>query len=328
MLWTEVTISTTSFGVEPVCDRLDALGINELVVEDEADFRRFLEENRPHWDYVDDKLLRYYEGRSAVKFYVRDDEDAAGTIRTAEEHMQKLAALFPAGSLGSLEFSFRKVEEDDWAENWKTFFKPIPVDEQMVIVPAWENLSDYPAYAGMQPLVINPGLLFGSGSHETTMLCLSQIIARLREGDEVLDLGCGSGILAIAALLRGACRAVACDVDPAAEKIVCENASLNRLGGERLPVLIGDVTEESPVRRELFSRKYRVVCSNIVADVLIALCPHVPGLLDDDGVWITSGIIDDRLEDVLAAARDAGLEPVEVKGAGCWYCAVFARRER
>ncbi len=324
MKWIEAAISTTSEGVEPVSDRLDALGVTDLAVEDERDFRTFLENNRKRWDYVDEKLTAYFAGRSVVKFYVRDTDEGRAVIRAAEEGMQALARLFPAGALGSLEFAFRTVEEDDWAEGWKKYFKPIPVDSAMVVCPEWERIEDYPEYSGRKVLRINPGMLFGSGSHETTMLCLSELIGRVRSGDEVLDLGCGSGILAIAALLLGAGRAWACDIDPAAEKIVGENAALNGIPPERLYTLVGDVTTDCAARRALFARKYPCVVSNIVADVLIALAPHVPGLLTADGVWISSGIIDTRLGDVRRAYEAAGLSVREIRTAAGWCCIVCA----
>ncbi len=322
MLWIEVSISTTSAGVDPVCDRLDAIGITELAVEDESDFLSFLENNRKRWDFVDEKLMAYFRGRSIVKFYVRDNEAAAPRIRDAEEAMQSLAALFPVGHLGSLEFSTRTVDEDEWAESWKKYFKPIPVEDGLVICPEWENIADYPEFAGRKVLRINPGMLFGSGSHDTTMLCLSELCRTVQGGEQVLDLGCGSGILAIAALLLGAGKAWACDIDPAAEKIVGENAALNRITPEELPTLVGDITLDGAVRRSLFSRQYNIILSNIVADVLIALCPHIPALLAPGAVWVTSGIIDTRLSDVETAFTAAGLRIREVKTSKGWCCVI------
>lgn len=322
MKWIEVTVSTSAAGIDPVCDRLNALDFTDLAIEDESDFRSYLDNNRKRWDYVDDDLYRYMAGLSRVKFYVRNNEAGRESIKRAEQGLQALASLFPAGQLGSLELSTVVMDEDEWADCWKKYFKPLPVGSSMVICPEWEDIADYPQYDGRLVLRINPGMLFGSGSHQTTMLCLRALERCVRPGGAFLDLGCGSGILSVGALLYGASDAFCVDLDPTAKTIVSANASLNGIHPEKLHILIGDIIDDTPLRRDLSQRTYPAIAANIVADVLISIAPLIPRLLSAGGRYIASGIIDLRLKDVLAEFHKSGLQVLEINGDGGWYCIV------
>ena len=189
--WLEVTLPVPADRLERVCDILTANGMAGLVVEEEGDFLRFLEQNRQYWDYVDEGLAQRMKGASRVKFYVPDSEQGQRQLR------QYLAGL------EEYEPQTVSLREEDWATSWQKYYQPIPVGRRVYIVPDWMRGQAVPE--GRTPLYLNPGLTFGTGAHPTTQLCLELLEQVLRPGDRVLDLGCGSGILAIAALALGAC---------------------------------------------------------------------------------------------------------------------------
>ena len=213
--WIQASVFTTAEGIEPVCGRLYQLGINGLEIEDEADFKTFLEENRSAWDYVDEDLMEAMSGETNVKFYVTADAAGRETLQEAERTLAELKAMDTEGVFGSLRVTLADMDEEDWANNWKQYFKPLTVGEKILVLPDWETLS---APTDRTVFVINPGMSFGTGSHHTTRLCLERLETYIKPGMEVLDLGCGSGILSQVALLLGAKSATAVDIDPNAAK--------------------------------------------------------------------------------------------------------------
>ena len=309
--WLEVTLPVPADRLERVCDILTANGMAGLVVEEEGDFLRFLEQNRQYWDYVDEGLAQRMKGASRVKFYVPDSEQGQRQLR------QYLAGL------EEYEPQTVSLREEDWATSWQKYYQPIPVGRRVYIVPDWMRGQAVPE--GRTPLYLNPGLTFGTGAHPTTQLCLELLEQVLRPGDRVLDLGCGSGILAIAALALGASQAVGVDIDPKAADVAFENAALNGIGPDRLAVYAGDVLHDRALAARLNPGGSQVVLANIVADVIIPLAPQVPGLLEQDGVFLCSGIIDTRTQEVEAALKRAGLTLIGKREKNGW-AALEAKR--
>ena len=312
MKWLELHVDTTPAGIDPVSDLLGSFGVDSLMIDEEGDFKDFLENNHQYWDYVDEDLLREKRGKCRVTFYLPEDDGGwhtLGQVRIA------LAALKKQhGEYAPLLLTMENVADEDWENNWKAFYKPMEIGECLLVVPEWEQ-KEVP---GRVKLILNPGLTFGTGSHATTRLCLTALDRLIRGGEKVLDLGCGSGILSIAALRLGAERAFACDVDPTCVNVAYENAALNDVGRERYTVRAGDVTADRALAAE-FGGDYDVVVANIVADVIIALAPRVRPLLKAGGVFLCSGIIDDRADEVRQKLVDAGWEIAETNASEGWY---------
>ncbi len=302
--WLEIIIDTPSDGLEAVSARLIANNVPGLVVEEEEEFRAFLEENRQYWDYVDDELLERMKGVSRIKLYVTDDADGRAQL---------------AGYLEGIDLPFTEVplREYDWAHSWQKYYRPLSIGERLYIVPEWErDTAEIPA--GAVRLLMNPGLTFGTGSHASTQLCLEGIEEYLRPGDAVLDLGCGSGILSIAALALGADHVTGVDIDPKAVDVAYENAALNGYGKDVCRYLAGNVLDDPALVKELGQERSGLVLANIVADVIIPLAPVVPSLLAEGGTFLCSGIIDERGDEVAAALEKAGLRIVERKEKNNW----------
>ena len=311
-LWLEVTLPVPADRLERVCDILTANGMAGLVVEEEGDFLRFLEQNRQYWDYVDEGLAQRMKGASRVKFYVPDSEEGQKQLR------QYLAGL------EEYEPQTVSLREEDWATSWQKYYQPIPVGNRVYIVPDW--MRGEPVPDGRTPLYLNPGLTFGTGAHPTTQLCLELLEEVLQSGDKVLDLGCGSGILAIAALAMGASRAIGIDIDPKAADVAFENAALNGVGPDRLSVYAGDVLRDNKLAARLGAGQNRVVLANIVADVIIPLSAKAGELMAPDGVFLTSGIIDGREDEVRAALEANGFAVVKHLERGGWHAFRGERR--
>lgn len=302
--WLEIVINARSEELDDLCGKLIANGVPGLAVEEEEEFRAFLEENRQYWDYVDDALMEQMKGVSRVKIYVTDDADGQAQLKGY------LAGI-------DLPYTTAALREYDWAHSWQKYYRPMAVGEKLYIVPEWErDTADIPA--GATRLLMNPGLTFGTGSHASTQLCLEGLEACTRKGDRVLDLGCGSGILAIAALCLGAGQAVGVDIDPKAVDVAYENAALNGIGKDRYAVLVGDVLSNGALR-EALGGGYDVVVANIVADVIIGLAPMVRQFLKPGGLFLCSGIIDTRAEEVADALRQNGWEIETTRSGEGWY---------
>ena len=215
---------------------------------------------------------------------------------------------------GTLLMTLENLEDADWENNWKQYYKPMEIGERLLVIPQWETADT----KGRVPLILDPGLTFGTGSHATTRLCLTALEQRIHGGERVLDLGCGSGILSIAALRLGADCAFACDIDDKCLKVAYENAALNGIGPDTYTVKVGDILTDTALRADI-GTGYDIVVANIVADVIIALAPAVRPLLKKDGVFLCSGIIDDRAEEVAGKLRQAGLTIEETHSADGWF---------
>ena len=312
MKWLELHIDTTPAGLEPVSELLRDQGIEGLVIEDEGEFHTFLEQNRQYWDYVDESLTREMAGKSRITFYLEDSN--AGYTALAAVRIALTAVKKDHPEYGPLILSMENVEDADWENNWKAFYKPMEIGDRLIVIPDWEE-----AEAGDRvALRLNPGLIFGTGSHATTRLCLQALERIVTPGMAVLDLGCGSGILSIAALLLGAERAYGCDIDDKAVDVAYENAALNSIGRDRYTVRAGDVLSDEGLRRDMGSG-YDIVVANIVSDVIIGLAPTARGLKKPEGYFLCSGIIDDRAEEVRQKLEAAGLTILETHSSEGWF---------
>ena len=309
MAWLEITIETDAGRIESAAAALTAQGFSELVIEDQQEFEEFLEGNRDYWDYIDEELQQKLQGLSRIKLYLEDTDEAG---------LKKLTAA--AEKLG-LPMSVAALPETDWEESWKDNYPAVEVGENLIVVPYWQADET----GGRTPIILDPGLTFGTGAHASTQMVMETMEASVRPGFRCLDLGSGSGILSIAALRLGAASAIGVDIDPKAEDIARENAAYNGYAAPEFTALTGNVTEDKALMAELSKQEYDLVLVNIVADVIIGLAPVLPQFLTKNSLLICSGILDVRLQDVVAALTAAGLEITAVREKEDWRC-VSARR--
>ena len=313
MDWLELKIDTAPAGIDPVTEMLTEHGVTGVIIDDQRDFQDFMAHNQAYWDYVDEDLVKEKENLCRVTFYVENSPAGYGTIAAIRMAMHAMKQKHP--EYAPLLLTMENVKDEDWENNWKQFYKPMEIGERLLVIPAWEKAEA----KGRVTLTLNPGLTFGTGSHATTRLCLTALESRIHGGEKVLDLGCGSGILSIAALRLGAASAFACDIDEKCVDVAYENAALNGIGKKQLTVRQGDATKEGALR-DAIGTGYDVVVANIVADVIISLAPQVRHFLKEDGWFLTSGIIDDRADEVAAALTAAGWNIVESCTSEGWYC--------
>ena len=318
MNWIQVTIYTTSDGIEPLSGVLYQLGINGIEIEDEADFKDFLENNRQYWDYVDDDLIKSKEKETCVKIYVSDNLSGREMLSEVKTALAELKMRDKAGEFGRLEMDLGNISEEDWANNWKQYFKPFKVGERLAVKPSWEEYSDDSRII----LEIDPASSFGTGQHHTTRLCLEIIEKSVNKGDKVLDLGCGSGILSIAAILMGAESAVAVDIEENAAATAMENAEKNNITSEQYKTYFGNILSDEALADEI-DGKYDMITANIVADVLIAMKDFFLRYIKKGGTLIISGIIEERMEEVLTAVESVGFIRKQVSVKEGWAAAEY-----
>ena len=321
MQYLEITIQTTSRGIDAVASALTAGGFSDLVLEDQAEFESFLDENRNYWDYIDEELQQQLEGLSQIKLYL-EDTDTAGLARL-EKLLEDLRQKNKKEKYGSLEMTAVPLQEVDWEESWKENYPPQNVGEKLVVLPYWLADADE---SGRLPVILDPGLTFGTGAHPSTQMVM-ETMEQLPGGiRNCLDLGSGSGILSIAALRLGAETATGVDVDPKAEDIARQNAAYNGFAAPAFTALTGNVTEDKDLMDTLAAQEYDLVLVNIVADVIIGLSPVLPQFLKEKSVLICSGILDTRLQDVQKALTAAGLEILKIREKEDWRCVMAKRR--
>ena len=309
MAWLEITVHTTEKTLDRTVNALTAAGFPDLVIEDQSEFEDFLEQNRAYWDYIDEGLQKKLQGLSQIKLYL-EDTDTAGL-----EKLKKLAEAL------ELTLDISTMEETNWEESWKENYPPVEVGQKLIVIPYWlENPN-----SDRLPVVLDPGLTFGTGAHPSTQMVMTFMEDLVKEGSRCLDLGSGSGILSIAALRLGAETSIGIDIDPKAEDIARENAAYNGFAAPKFTALTGNVTEDKALMAQLAAREYDLVLVNIVADVIIGLSPVLPNFLTENSILICSGILDTRLQDVQAALEAAGLRVERVRAKEDWRC-VMAKR--
>ncbi len=315
MDWVQVSIDTTHEGAELLCAELLDIGISGFEIEDSADFGEFLVSEFPYRDYVDEDLIKEKENAEVrVKVYIKGDDDGAEELLRVKE---KLAALSGDPVFGSLSLELTSMQEQDWTENWKQFFHPQKIGEKILICPEWEECEA----GGRVKFTINPGMSFGTGSHGTTQLCLEAIEKFVKPGERLLDLGCGSGILSIVAILLGAECATAVDIDENAVEVARKNAEKNGVFADKYELFAGNIMADEALCEKLAEKPYDVVAANIVADVIIGISDTVPRFLKKDGIFIASGIIIERKDEVLAAIEKS-FKVIEVYEKSGWAAIV------
>jgi len=315
MAWLEIAIETASAGIEDVAAALTAGGFSDLLMEDQQEFESFLEDNRAYWDYIDEGLQQKLQGLSQIKLYL-EDTDAQG-MEKLKKLLEDRKAKDPEGRLGSLSMTVTALPDTDWSESWKENYPPQSIGEKLLVLPCWLADTDT---QGRLPVILDPGLTFGTGAHPSTQMVLEAMEQVLPRGASCVDLGSGSGILSIAALRLGAKSAVGVDIDPKAEDIARENCAYNGFYAPAFTAYTGNVLEDAGFMQQLRQSRYDLVLVNIVADVIVALSPVLPQLMDERSTLICSGILDSRLEDVLAALRAAGLTVTQIREKEDWRC--------
>ena len=321
MEWTEVNIYTTADGIELLCSKLTDIGIKGFVIKDSEDFKEFLENKNGQWDYIDDDLMGLADCETCITVYLPCNDQGADMLNSVRAMLAEMKSSDTEGAYGRLEAELASIREEDWANNWKQYFKPLKVGDTLVIKPSWEEYDD----AGERIILeIDPASSFGTGQHHTTRLCLEILEGCVKEGDRILDLGCGSGILSIAAILLGAENAVAVDIDENAAATAKENAIKNHIPAENYKTYFGNILSDEKLAAEI-DGQYDIITANIVADVLIAMKDYFKRYLRDGGYLIVSGIIEERMEEVLSAIEECGFTRLGVNVKEGWAAAQFAK---
>lgn len=314
MNWTKVDIFTATAGIDILTSCLMDLGIRGFSIQDAEDFNEFLENKDGKWDYIDEDLMGLSNCESCVTVYLPEDSQGAETLQMIRELLSRLKSNDSENIYGRLEVELSGICEEDWANNWKQYFKPFCVGEKLYIKPSWEE-GNCPN--GRTTLEIDPASSFGTGQHHTTRLCLELMEKEINENTKLLDLGCGSGILFIGGMLLGAKTAFAVDIEENASRIACENAEKNNLSKDMYTVKCGNILTDESLVNEI-GTGYDVICANIVADVLKAMSPVFPKFLKDNGILIISGIISERKDEVVETVKSNGFEVLDTKEKEGW----------
>lgn len=305
--WIEVRVITKSEALEPVSGIFYGLDCKGVAIEDPNDILE-REQGPLTWDFADINVLEHKGAVAVVKAYFAEEDDIENILNYVNEKIEELKSI--GLDLGEAKVESEKMYEEDWANNWKKYYKPTKVGERIVVRPIWE---EYKEANDELVLVLDPGMAFGTGTHETTRMCIQSLENYVKEDSVVFDVGCGSGILAIAAAKLGANKAVGVDLDPVAVESAKENVGYNNL--DNIEVLYGNLVE-------VIDGKADIVVANIIAEVICILTEDVKRVLKDDGYFITSGIIHDRVDMVTKKLEETGFEVVEINKDGEWNCIV------
>lgn len=318
MNWIEVSIFTTTNGIEIINGALIKLGINDAVIEDASVFEDFLHDDTMNWDYYDEELTKMKDCESCIKVYLADNNQGNEFFGEIKRFVENLKSEYNEIDFGRLEIETKTLNDEDWANNWKQYFKPFTVSDKIIIKPSWEEYSE--STEGKIILEIDPGMSFGTGQHHTTRLCIEQIIKHMTNGMRVLDMGCGSGILSIASILLGAESCVGVDIDENAVRIAKENAALNNIFEDRFTLYCGDVTNDEALQEKIGNNKYDMIAVNIIAQIIMGMSMTFPKFLKKGGLVIASGIIKKYLQEVLDNFKELGFEVIEINDSEEWVC--------
>lgn len=316
MKWKSFRLKTTTQAEDIVSSMLADLGVEGVQIEDKipltaADKEQMFVDILPETEADD--------GIAYLSFYLEEDADTESILKNVRQELKEMSEFM---DLGECSIEESETEDVDWVNNWKQYFHQFYVDD-ILIIPSWEDVK--PEDEDKMVIHIDPGTAFGTGMHETTQLCIRQIRKHVTQDTEILDVGCGSGILGMLALKFGAKHSVGTDLDPCAIDATYENMEVNGISKDQYEVMIGNIIDDKAVQDKVGYECYDIVVANILADVLVALTPVIVNQLKKGGIYITSGIIDDKEETVVEAVKKAGLEVLEVTYQGEWV-SVTARK--
>ncbi|MDD3428630.1 MAG: 50S ribosomal protein L11 methyltransferase [Oscillospiraceae bacterium] len=300
MKWTDIKTTVTKQYAEAAEAIVTSISGGGIYIEDYSDLEAQVEEIA-HVDLIEQDLIEKDRNCVIIHYYVSPDENFAEVVELMKERFLAAEVPYTMELVG--------VEQEDWESGWKAFYHPMDIGNRLAICPSWEHYETERVV-----MQLDPGMAFGTGTHETTSLCLSVLDREIKGGERMLDIGTGSGILAIGALLLGAAHADGVDIDPMCVRTATENATLNGVA-DRFQVLVGNLSDKA-------TGKYDIICANIVANAIINLTPAVPALLVPNGLYITSGIIDTREEEVVAAIKANGFSIKEILHDKGWVCII------
>lgn len=309
MKWNKFRLKTTTTAEDIVSSILSDLGIEGVEIEDKVPLTQ-KEKEQMFVDILPETIPD--DGTAFINFYLEEGEDKDAVLAKV---LEELAGMREFVDLGPCTIEESQTEDVDWVNNWKQYFHQFYVDD-ILIIPSWEQVK--PEDEGKMIIHIDPGTAFGTGMHETTQLCIRQIKKYVTDTTRILDVGCGSGILGMLALKFGAAYAVGTDLDPCAIDATHENMKENGVPKEQYEVMIGNIIDDKAIQDQVGYACYDIVAANILADVLVMLTPVIVSQLKPGGIYITSGIIDDKEEVVKQAVADAGLELLDVTYQGEW----------
>lgn len=318
MKFTKVTIYTSHAGIEPLSAMLMEKDITSIVVDDPADVADILDKKEEYeWDYIDPSVFDNKDQEPAVTVYFDDDtKEKIAEMKSCVELLKSFAAegVFGDMDMGRMEIEETVVDDEVWKDKWKEFFKPSKITDTLVVKPTWE---EYQKAEGEKVIEIDPGMAFGTGTHETTTLCMRLLEKYLKEGQSVMDVGCGSGILAIAAAMLGSKDILGIEIDPDAVRTAIENVELNNVAGA-VTVKEGDLTKD-------VDKVVDLIVANLMAPLVIELSGAAADHLTDNGIYISSGILIEKKDMVSEAVKAAGFEILEILEEGEW-CAIAAQK--
>lgn len=316
MNWTELTIYTSTTGIEPVTGTLLDLGISGFIVHDPDEMRQFIEENASMWDLVDEDLAAVAEQEPNIKIYVSDTPQGKEMIQSVFSQIKQLASTDEQHQFGRLEVCIANVQDEDWENNWKQYFKPFEVGDNLLIKPTWE---EYENVRNKTIIQIDPGNSFGSGLHETTQMCLIALESNINQKESVIDVGCGSGILSVAAALLGSQSVIGIDIDETAVETARNCVETNKVQSS-VTIMHGDLT--SHIREQA-----DIVIANLFANIIKRLLPDIKRVLKRNGLFISSGIIGETVAEVKDAYAQNNIRLIETKQMGDWYLLIGKNEE-
>lgn len=320
MNWIRLAIRTTQEGVEPLTGKLLSIGVNGFEIEDQQEIFHLYQEDLKNWGETATRPAE--DQRVTVSVYLPDNPTSEYLIHGVEKSIQDLKSMDSFGDFGDLSVNTAHVKEEDWANNWKQHFKSFSLGKRMRIQPTWEAVNAQ-ELEHTCVLRIDPSMLFGSGTHESTQLCLEAMEAVLQEDDFMLDIGCGSGILGLMAILLGAKKSILIDLDPNVAEVVLQNAIDNQIDSDQYQVMVADILKETSIQEWLTQENPNLICANIVADVLIELEPIVRKMIKPGGKFVGSGIIRQRQKDVEKVFLKQGWTLEFMQERGEWVAMVF-----
>ena len=316
MKWKQFRLKTTTQAEDIVSSMLADLGIEGVQIEDKIPLTE-QEKEQMFVDILPD--IPDDDGTAYLTFYLDEEEDVAPVLMNVRKELEDMRAFLDVGEC-TIEES--ETEDVDWVNNWKQYFHQFYIDD-ILVIPSWENVK--PEDSDKMVIHIDPGTAFGTGMHETTQLCIRALKKYVTSETEILDVGCGSGILGMLALKFGAKHSLGTDLDPCAIDATHENMEVNGIRKDQYEVMIGNIIDDTAVQDAVGYEKYDIVAANILADVLVPLTPVIIHQMKKGGIYITSGIIEDKEDVVVKAVKEAGLEVLEVNHQGEWV-SVTARK--